>query len=87
MPNIKSAIKRVDVSKKKTLENNMVKSAYKTAIKTFEAAVEAAREISFTWIVERRYSSRDSESSEFCHQFQQDVLQTSEGSLWSSWRQ
>ncbi len=41
MPNIKSAIKRVDVIKKKTLENNMVKSAYKTAIKTFEAAVEA----------------------------------------------
>ena len=41
MPNIKSAIKRVDVIKKKTLENNMIKSAYKTAIKTFEAAVEA----------------------------------------------
>ena len=43
MPNIKSAIKRVEVSKKKTLENNMVKSAYKTAIKTFEAAVEAGK--------------------------------------------
>jgi small subunit ribosomal protein S20 len=43
MPNIKSASKRVDVSKKKTLENNMVKSAYKTAIKTFEAAVEAGK--------------------------------------------
>ena len=41
MPNIKSAIKRVEVIKKKTLENNMVKSAYKTAIKTFEAAVES----------------------------------------------
>ena len=40
MPNIKSAIKRVDVIKKKTLENNMVKSAYKTAVKTFEAAAE-----------------------------------------------
>lgn len=39
MPNIKSAIKRVSVIKKKTLQNNMVKSAYKTAIKTFEAAV------------------------------------------------
>ena len=41
MPNIKSAIKRVDVIEKKTLQNNMVKSAYKTAIKTFETAVEA----------------------------------------------
>ena len=41
MPNIKSAIKRVSVIEKKTLQNNMIKSAYKTAIKTFEAAVEA----------------------------------------------
>ncbi len=40
MPNIKSAIKRVSVIEKKTLENNMVKSAYKTAVKTFESAVE-----------------------------------------------
>ena len=40
MPNIKSAIKRVSVIDKKTLQNNMVKSAYKTAVKTFEAAVE-----------------------------------------------
>lgn len=39
MPNIKSAIKRVSVIEKKTLQNNMVKSAYKTVIKTFEAAV------------------------------------------------
>ncbi len=41
MPNIKSAIKRVNVIKTKTLQNNMVKSAYKTAVKTFELAVEA----------------------------------------------
>lgn len=41
MPNIKSAIKRVSVIDKKTLTNNMIKSAYKTAVKTFEAAVEA----------------------------------------------
>ena len=40
MPNIKSAIKRVSVIDKKTLQNNMVKSAYKTAVKTFEVAVE-----------------------------------------------
>lgn len=39
MPNIKSAIKRVSVIEKKTLENNMVKSAYKTACRTFEEAV------------------------------------------------
>ena len=39
MPNIKSAIKRVSVIEKKTLQNKMVKSAYKTAVKTFEAAV------------------------------------------------
>ena len=41
MPNIKSAIKRVSVIDKKTLQNNMVKSAYKTAVKNFAAAVEA----------------------------------------------
>ena len=40
MPNIKSAIKRVSVIEKKTLQNNMVKSAYKTAVKNFEASVQ-----------------------------------------------
>ena len=39
MPNIKSAIKRVSVIETKTLQNNMVKSEYKTAVKKFEAAV------------------------------------------------
>ncbi len=39
MPNIKSAIKRVSIIEKKTLQNNMVKSAYKTAVKNFELAV------------------------------------------------
>ena len=38
MPNIKSAIKRVDVIEKKTLRNNMIKSEYKTAVKKFENA-------------------------------------------------
>ena len=38
MPNIKSAIKRVKITEKKTLENSRVKSEYKTAIKKFEAA-------------------------------------------------
>ena len=41
MPNIKSAIKRVDVIEKKTRENNMIKSGYKSAVKKFEQAVEA----------------------------------------------
>ena len=40
MPNIKSAIKRVNVIEKKTLRNNMVKSGYKSAVKKFEQAVE-----------------------------------------------
>ena len=41
MPNIKSAIKRVNVIETKTLHNNMIKSAYKTSVKKFETAVEA----------------------------------------------
>ena len=45
MPNIKSAIKRVNVIEKKTLQNNMIKSAYKTAVKTFEVAVEEGNKL------------------------------------------
>ena len=41
MPNIKSAKKRVKVIEKKTLRNNMIKSAYKTAVRKFEEAVNA----------------------------------------------
>lgn len=48
MPNIKSAIKRVKVTEKKTLRNKIVKSKVKNAIKRFNAAVlespEAAQE-------------------------------------------
>ena len=43
MPNIKSAKKRVKIIEKKTLRNSMVKSAYKTAIKKFETALEAGK--------------------------------------------
>ena len=43
MPNIKSAKKRVKVIEKKTLRNSMIKSAYKTAVKKFEEAVEAGK--------------------------------------------
>ncbi|MDR2514818.1 MAG: 30S ribosomal protein S20 [Christensenellaceae bacterium] len=39
MPNIKSAIKRVKVSKTKNLRNRMVKSSVKTLLKKFDAAV------------------------------------------------
>ena len=48
MPNIKSAIKRVSVIEKKTLQNNMIKSAYKTAVKNFQKAVEAGNDIILT---------------------------------------
>ncbi len=41
MPNIKSAKKRVLVTEKKTMENKAVKSALKTQIKKFLAAVSA----------------------------------------------
>lgn len=40
MPNIKSAIKRVSIIETKTAQNNMVKTAYKTAVKNFKLAVE-----------------------------------------------
>ena len=39
MPNIKSAIKRVRVTKTKNLQNRMVKSSVKTVLKKFDAAV------------------------------------------------
>ena len=41
MPNIKSAIKRTKIIEKKTMQKNMVKSGYKTAVKKFETAIEA----------------------------------------------
>ena len=41
MPNIKSAKKRVLVTEKKTEENKAIKSALKTQIKKFLAAVNA----------------------------------------------
>ena len=41
MPNIKSAKKRVLVTESKTLQNKMFKSAYKTAIRKYESAVQA----------------------------------------------
>ncbi len=40
MANIKSAIKRIDVTKKQTLRNKSAKSEIKTQIKNFEKAIE-----------------------------------------------
>ena len=39
MPNIKSAKKRVKVTETKTLQNKMFKSAMKTSVKKYKAAV------------------------------------------------
>ena len=41
MPNIKSAKKRVVVTEKKNSQNKMIRSAVKTAIKKFNAALAA----------------------------------------------
>jgi len=41
LPNIKSAIKRVEVSKRKNLRNRMIKSSMKTSLKKFDTAVAA----------------------------------------------
>lgn len=41
MANIKSAQKRVKVSSKKALQNKILKSSLKTALKKYEAAVAA----------------------------------------------
>ncbi len=41
MPNIKSAIKRVEVAKTKTLKNTIKKSALKTAIKKCSEVIES----------------------------------------------
>lgn len=41
MPNIRSAKKRVLVTETKTMQNKAFKTAYKTACKKYEAAVEA----------------------------------------------
>lgn len=41
MPNIKSSIKRVKVSEKKNLENRMIKSGVRSAVKKFETELAA----------------------------------------------
>ena len=41
MPNIKSAEKRVKIIKTKTLRNQMIKSALKSSVKSFDAALSS----------------------------------------------
>ena len=56
MPNIKSAKKRVKVIKTKTLQNQMVKSQLKTAIKKFEAALKEGKEsasVAYSFVVKK----------------------------------
>ncbi|WP_103981307.1 30S ribosomal protein S20 [Helcococcus massiliensis] len=43
MANIKSAIKRIDVTKRQTAENKSKKSELKTLVKKFDKAVEEER--------------------------------------------
>ena len=63
MPNIKSAEKRVLVSKKKTLENKAVKSALKTQIKKFLAAVQTGNKDAATALYPETVSAIDSAAS------------------------
>lgn len=42
MPNIKSAIKRVEITKQRTIRNASIKSAVKTAIRKYEEALKNA---------------------------------------------
>lgn len=49
MPNIKSAIKRVEIAQKRTIRNASIKSAVKTAIRKFEVSLKAeSREVAET---------------------------------------
>ncbi len=42
MPNIKSAVKRVEITRKRTIRNTRIKSALKTTIRRFEEAMKVA---------------------------------------------
>ena len=44
MANIKSAKKRIKVTEAKTAQNRMIKSALKTAVKKFEASLDAGKD-------------------------------------------
>lgn len=63
MPNIKSAKKRVLVSEKKNMQNKVVKSALKTQIKKFVAAVNAGDKETATALYPETVSAIDSAAS------------------------
>ena len=63
MPNIKSAKKRVLVTEKKTAQNKAVKSALKTQIKKFLAAVNAGDKESANQLYPETVSAIDSAAS------------------------
>ena len=63
MPNIKSAKKRVLVNEKKTQQNKAIKSALKTQIKKFLAAVSAGNKEEATAIYPVTVSAIDSAAS------------------------
>ncbi|AEG16194.1 30S ribosomal protein S20 [Desulfofundulus kuznetsovii DSM 6115] len=54
MPNTKSAMKRVKVTRKRTLRNKQLKSALRTAIKKFERALTAGVNVEETRELLRR---------------------------------
>lgn len=58
MPNIKSASKRVLVSKKKALQNTITKSALKTAIKKCKSAI-ASNDESASAVLSSTFKSID----------------------------
>ena len=60
MPNIKSAKKRVLVTEKKSKQNKMIKSALKTQIKKFLAAVSAGDKDTATALYPETVSAIDS---------------------------
>lgn len=60
MPNIKSAKKRVLVTEKKSQQNKMIKSALKTQIKKFLAAVSAGDKDTATALYPETISAIDS---------------------------
>ena len=60
MPNIKSAKKRVLVTEKKSQQNKMIKSALKTQIKKFLAAVSAGDKDTATALYPETVSAIDS---------------------------
>ncbi len=63
MPNIKSAIKRVKVTEKKSMQNQMIVSEIRTSVKKFNLAVAAKDETLATELLRATISLIDSAAS------------------------